>query len=387
MKIAFISGMKGYPWGGSEILWSEAARCLRSDGHDVLVSIKKWPTIPEPVRNLANEGLIVDRHERKITSRFIIYASKLFRRSTVQPGWARSWKKIIDFKPDLVCVSHGGTACGLDWMLLCLEAGIPYVSISQANSESIWPEDSKTEDLYRAHKEAIKSFFVSKSNLALFETQLGKKLPNGQVVWNPYNVPRNADPKWPSTKEFYRLACVGRLHPASKGQDLFLHVLAQKKWRERPIQVSLYGAGPCELSLRNLVSSLNLEKSVHFHGYVDNIVEVWRHHHALILPSRYEGLPLALVEAMLCGRTAIVTDVAGAIEVLNDNETGFVAAAPTIGLLDEAMERAWQRREEWQLLGQTAAKSARDKVPENPSRTFANELISIAKTIVPDSIP
>ena len=74
-----------------------------------------------------------------------------------------------------------------------------------------------------------------------------------------------------------------------------------------------------------------------------------------MLPSRFEGLPLALVEAMLCPRPAVVTNVAGNTEVIEDGETGFVAAAPTAGHLDEAMEGhgvsegtgvpwAWKRR-------------------------------------------
>ena len=109
-------------------------------------------------------------------------------------------------------------------------------------------------------------------------------------------------------------------------------------------------------------------------GFEPNIEGVWSQHHALLLPSRYEGLPLAVVEAMLCGRVCIVTDVGGNAELVEDNESGFVAAAPTVPLLDEAMERAWNRRHEWRQMGQSAARRVRERVSPDPVGDFATEL-------------
>ena len=85
----------------------------------------------------------------------------------------------------------------------------------------------------------------------------------------------------------------------------------------------------CSFTLRRLAGMLQLDQ-VHFRGHVANIKEVWEQNHLLVLPSRYEGLPLALVESMWCGRPAVVTEVAGNTEVCVDNVTGFVAPAPTV---------------------------------------------------------
>jgi glycosyltransferase involved in cell wall biosynthesis len=109
---------------------------------------------------------------------------------------------------------------------------------------------------------------------------------------------------------------------------------------------------------------------VHFLGFTDDIVSVWANHHALALPSRSEGLPLAVVEAMLCGRMCIVTDVSGNAELIENNGTGFIAKAPTPDLLDEAMERAWQRRSEWQEMGARAARAIRVHVSADPIGEF-----------------
>jgi glycosyltransferase involved in cell wall biosynthesis len=91
------------------------------------------------------------------------------------------------------------------------------------------------------------------------------------------------------------------------------------------------------------------------------------------MPSRIEGLPLAVVEAMLCGRPVVATDVAGA-EVVEDGVTGFLAEAPAVGSIGNALERFWTRREEAQQIGATAAERIRHLIPPDPVRIFADKI-------------
>ena len=89
------------------------------------------------------------------------------------------------------------------------------------------------------------------------------------------------------------------------------------------------------------------------------------------------GLPLVVVEAMLCGRLCIVTDVAGNAELMEDGISGFVAPAHTPDLLDQALERAWQRREEWSEIGRQASLAVRRHIPRDPVGAFADDLVSL----------
>jgi len=374
-RIAFVSGMDGAPWGGSETLWCETAQRLLGLGHDVFASVAGWPQVPPALAALMGRGGVVDRRPRPTLRRRL--AARAWRTVLRNPGWSSSWQSIVDFRPDLVCISHGATTCGLEWMQMCLREGMPYASICQANYEFWWPTDEASDAWRRAFQGTAKAFFVSRRNLALFETQLGDSLPQAEVVWNPFNVSWNASPAWTEPDPCHKLACVARLEPRAKGHDLLFEVLSQEKWRRRPIQVDLFGDGPWEQCLRRLAATWGLEGRVHFAGYAQDIEGVWESHHCLILPSRYEGLPLSVVEAMLCGRPAIVTDVAGNTEVITDNVTGFVAAAPTVALLDEAMERAWQRRGEWRQIGQAAAAAIRQRLPRDPAAELAGTLLAL----------
>jgi glycosyltransferase involved in cell wall biosynthesis len=200
------------------------------------------------------------------------------------------------------------------------------------------------------------------------------------------NVAYDAAPPWPGRNGTYRMACVARLEAKAKGQDILLEVLSQDKWRERPIEVNIYGTGPNRNCLIKLKEMYKLQ-NVTFKGFTPDVEEIWREHHALVLSSRYEGLPLVIVEAMLCGRPCIVTDVAGNAELLSDNVTGFVAEAPTITAMDEALERAWERRTEWKAMGEAAAEQVRQLIPRDAAEVFAAELIELTRSLQASNEP
>jgi len=282
-------------------------------------------------------------------------------------------------KPDLVCFSDGMVMCRADWRLDCAKAGIPYVNLSQANNEGFWPSDHDVPSWRQALRGARACFFVSQANLELCERQIAERLPHAEVARNPFQVPWSQSPSWPSDAHGgLRVACLGRLEPSSKGQDLLLQVLALPKWKERSLHVNFYGKGYAADSVKSLARFLGVDTKVEFCGFAGDVEKIWREHQLLVLPSRYEGLPLALVEAMLCHRPAVVTNVGGSAEVVEDGVTGFLAPTPTVGDLDRAMERAWERRGELRQMGIRAGEAIRRLVPPDPAAVFADRLLSLA---------
>ena len=79
----------------------------------------------------------------------------------------------------------------------------------------------------------------------------------------------------------------------------------------------------------------------------------------------------------MCGRPAIVTNVGGSTEVVDDRVTGFLAA-PVDDSLDAALEEAWARRRELSEMGRLASIRIRELVPSDPAAEFANALLEIA---------
>lgn len=378
LRLRFLFISSNWGWGGSEELWSAAAAELAAAGHSVAVCVegiaedeprirrlrelkcriydlKRPPFLVRTARNVARRF--------SATLRFKMEAASVAYRMRCNPS-------------DLVVISQGLNVDGALVGAVCRRLKRPYVVIAQKASELYWPPDHTIPLLRALYEKALANYFVSSHNQRLTAEQLGVDLPLARVVRNPFLVAWSGRTDWPDQTDGLRLACVSRLYPTDKGQDLLLQVLARQKWRERALSVTFFGSGPQRDVLQRLAQRLSLT-SVTFAGFVADVPAIWRDHHALVLPSRCEGLPLVLVEAMLSGRVAIVTDVGGTAEVVRDNESGFVASAATVDSLDDALERAWQRRHEWRAIGELAATSIRTLVPPDPAATFAKILLDV----------
>lgn len=364
--------MDGVPWGGSEELWSQTATRLKNAGHDIRASVEYWPQLSDKVTALAAIGIKVETHSRPRPRRLRRIWDRFSGRSDNGHAWLKG------FNPNLVVLSQGYNAGGFAWAKACREAAIPYVMIVHCNSELWWFQD-RLEEAVASYTAAHSVFCVSRKNLDLLRLQVGKPLPNAQIVWNPYNVSPESPLAWPDEGTRLRLACVGRMNIANKGQDLLLQTLAQPEWQARPIELNFFGTGSDEPALRRLAEMLQV-KHVHFRGHVTDIRAIWEQNHLLVLPSRCEGLPLVLVEAMWCGRPSVVTDIGGNAELCVDNETGFVAAAPTVAFVASALQRAWDRREDWRRMGCAARARVEKLVPKDPIGVFCEQLKACATT-------
>lgn len=375
-KYLFISSNDGSQWGGSEILWSSAAARLVAGGNDVRVSVKGWDEPTPQVERLRSAGCQV--FYRRPPTRL----SRLIGKVLPLSDRARTHMQVVARDVDLVVISQGSNVDGLEWMEAARSLGVKYSAIAHGAAECWWPEDAFADKLCENYENASASYFVSQANLELSRRQFGAALTNAKIIRNPFNVRYDACPRWPDElSDGLSLACVASLDVEHKGQDLLLEVLSLAHWRARKLRVSLVGRGKHERGLRRIVEAKKLS-SVHFVGFMDDIEKVWSEHHGMVLASRYEGMPLALVEAMLCGRPCIVTDVAGHAELVRDGVNGFLAKATTVELVDEAMNRAWQERAQLRDMGRKAAEDVRGWVSKDPTGDFVREL----RTLVDEGV-
>jgi glycosyltransferase involved in cell wall biosynthesis len=366
MKFAFISTMGDLPWGGSEELWSQSASHLRKSGHQVYASVFHWSQNDSRLKVWRDQGVVLETRPG-LQAR---PAQRLMRKLR---GPLASFAHLKKFAPDMVVISQGYIQGGFAWAEACRAAGIPYAILVHCNSDLWWFADNEIADAASAYTHARKVFCVSQANLELLRLQVAHPLPNSCVVWNPCNVSRDPVPDWPETASILRLACIARLVPEAKGQDILLRVLAEPKWRDRPVHLDFFGSGPHAGQLRQMADSLQLQ-NVTFRGHVNDIRSIWREHHLLVLASRYEGLPLSLVEAMWCARPAVVTAVGGNAELCLHRQTGFVAPAAEASLFSDALEQAWEQRAEWPRMGKAARARVESLVPENPLASFCETI-------------
>jgi len=125
---------------------------------------------------------------------------------------------------------------------------------------------------------------------------------------------------------------VGRL-AAIKNIDLLIK--AMYLLREENIVTLIIGKGPKENALKRLVKNCGLDIKVNFVGYVENrdLVKMYNAADVFVLPSIYEGTPLALLEAMACGVPTIATNFQGIKNIVQNGENGMILQEPSAELL------------------------------------------------------
>lgn len=367
--VCFIATNQGVAWGASEYLWAGAAHAIASRT-DVAVaaSVKGWSAEVPAVQRLGASGAAILR-------RPVEEDEDAFDRCEVPSDAAR---RVAWLRPDLVVISHGDNREGLPWMEFCAGQNIPYVTVAHRASEWDWPDFRLVPRLRAAYLSACASHFVSHHNWRLTERMICARLPRAAVVRNPFNVSYAHSLPWPLANDgVLRMACVARLDLESKAHDVLFGVLATSKWRRRALAVEIVGReGPHAGLLRELSRFLRLDR-VTFRDSVEQISSIWEQCHALILPSRKEGLPVAIVEAMLAGRPCLVTDIGGSAELVEHARSGWVAESPTEPAIDRALDLAWESRTEWAAMGACAARAVRSLVPADPAGTYADLLLGL----------
>lgn len=395
-QIAIITSCQE-DWGGSEELWARAIPYLQSAGYNVTVLKHYLNKQHKQFVNLARQGVTLEelqpaarRSARK--GRFsnlvkaITTSTELLKRvhRRLYKAVKRNnplfftkdsflQKKLRKIQPELVIISQGINFDGLGLAYNCAQLGLPYVLIVQKAVDFYWPYPAGRNAMRDVYLKATWSYFVSNHNKRLTEEQFGTFLPKSEVVYNPVKVPRQILPM-PGTEQGFRLACIGRYFLIDKGQDILLRIMARTKWKERPVTISFIGSGVDKEGLIEMAALLHLE-NVRFLDHTEDIEGVWKNYHALILPARSEGLPLVLLEAMACGRTAIVSTAGGNREVISDGVNGFVGHANEDDF-EMAMERAWNARAQWEVMGKRAYAFIEENVPLNPEKKFVGSLLN-----------
>jgi glycosyltransferase involved in cell wall biosynthesis len=378
MNIAFISIVRD-PWGGSEELWAKAAELALESGHSVVISAFNRPDISPKFLLLKSKG-----------------ATLLLRRGYIKAGtglYKRVAQKALNFllnkisnpytdlfklNPDVIIYTGAcySIADDPDLLNFLFKHETPFLINNQVNIEYSKPiNESEASIIRKAYQHAIRVLFVSERNIRTAQRHLLSKIENQEIIRNTVNLSDTSLIEFPSDNSTVKFAMVANLLVNHKGHDILLDILRSPKWQNRSWILNIYGSGNDENYITNLITFYNLGDRVKLCGRTNDIRKVWEENHVLLLPSLNEGIPLALVEAMICGRPVIVTDVGGNSEWIIDNENGYIAEGANILSFDRAMERGWSDMQNWPTMGKKAHERAMSLYDPQAGATFLNLIL------------
>jgi len=138
----------------------------------------------------------------------------------------------------------------------------------------------------------------------------------------------------------------GKLWP-KKGVDIliksFSRILPLTKTN---VHLYIAGLGPWMQEYQKLTRQLNIDEKVHFLGFLphEELVKYISAADFCVLPSRWEGFGIAVLEAMCCKKLVVATNIGGVADIVNDGHDGILVAPASIKKLAQTMLYIIKRR-------------------------------------------
>jgi len=167
-------------------------------------------------------------------------------------------------------------------------------------------------------------------------------------IWN--GVPDVPGRAVPGSRDRITLITAARFAP-QKDHLLLLEALTKVKGRWRLL---LVGDGPTRSHVEKAAVDLGLADRIEFLGMRGDIDELLANADVFVLPSKWEGLPLSILEAMRAGLPVIATDTGGVSEAVTDGVTGYLTSTGDAAQLGDRIQQLMDSRHLLTSMGSAA---------------------------------
>ncbi|MGE5249160.1 MAG: glycosyltransferase family 4 protein [Bacteroidota bacterium] len=379
MRILVINSEYPPIGGGAGNASAHIARCLASFGHEVLVLTAQFAGLPrEDTDGGARVVRVPAMRRRQDRSGALEQLAFIVSASLQAPGIERN------FRPQGTLAFFGMPSGATAWLLKALY-GVPYVvSLRGGDVPGFRPYDFKI--YHRMIGPVLRLIWhgaravVANSNglrelAGAFDRDIEIPIiPNGVEMAEFEAGARD----WSGA----RLLSAGRV-VHQKGLDLGLRALAQLKDIEWEWRIA--GDGPQMEPLKRLAEGLGLGDRVTFLGWQsrEELVK-WYHASTLFLfPSRHEGMPNAVLEAMASGLPVVATRIAGNEELVLDGITGRLVNAEDADSLRDGLRSLLVDAVKREQMGNAARLRVQETYSwESSARQYERLLEKIASSLL-----
>jgi len=148
------------------------------------------------------------------------------------------------------------------------------------------------------------------------------------------------------------IGIVGRLVAIKRHEDLIKAVKILHNQGQR-VHLVIIGGGEREDVLRQIVHQLGLAAYIHFLGFRRDLEKIYPHLDLVVLCSANEGMPVSLIEALVCGIPIVATEVGGVSDLLSDCPSCTFVPSFQIDRLAQALQKMIANKEIYREKAQT----------------------------------
>lgn len=197
------------------------------------------------------------------------------------------------------------------------------------------------------------------------------------VIANPLSLVEVAERRKTAKLNTPFMVSMGRLDP-QKGFDVLLEAFSQITAQYPDWNLVIVGEGRERKSLEDQIKQLKLENKVSMLGFVSNPQAILEKGELYIQPSRFEGFPNALAEAMMLGLPVVVSSCEGCRQIVQHEVNGLVVPTEDARRLAQAMERLIVNSEERTRL----AKKGKEIINQFPMGPIIEKWIRVIQMLV-----
>lgn len=322
---------------------------------------------------------------RKKRDKFFNY--RLYKKSNGKDGLylfnlrqrSGAWKQFIDTTaPDVIITMSLSSVLEISYKN---DYTIPIV-----NSTNGRPDYDYSDQLWYRSTTEMQHLRSAYGNLAAIQILFDSYQPfipntfTGKCVTIPNPVPQITAANCANLlvkKERYKIISIASLITSCKQQDLSITIFSRIADKFPHWDLYFWGTGPDEKALRALVEMKGLQNRIFLRGFTGNPLEQLKQADIFIFPSKFEGFPLALTEAMAAGLPSIgLRSCSGVNELIRHGETGFLAQDSAE--LQQQLEVLISEPETRQRMGTHAHLSMQRYAPERIIEKWATLISQIA---------
>lgn len=294
----------------------------------------------DPVIGVPTDGPIC-RYFKSNNIKYFIFNNNRVGKHTLS-GIKYLFKNIRENRYDIIHAQAGTAPCLIGRLLrtpLIIEHrhGLDFTSEAIRNM-------SFAETRYEKLKKYLSDYSVTvcKSDRTVLIEKFGYDKDKVFTVYNGIEDHQGNPDKNEHVKKI--IGTVGRL-TYQKAQEYLIESARDLIKKGYDFEFHIYGDGEERDKYQDLIQSYGLEESVKLMGYTDDVYAVLKSFDLFVLPSRYEGIPYVILEAMSLGIPLISTDVGGISEVIRNGENGLLIQKENSGALSENIIRLMENED------------------------------------------
>ena len=190
------------------------------------------------------------------------------------------------------------------------------------------------------------------------------------VVFNGIDLSRCIVKESYARKDTFTVLHIGRFMDV-KNHELLLRSFARFKEHHSDARLQLLGDGELKENMMQLAGQLNITDAVEFAGLQSNVYP-WLHSaDVFVLPSKFEGMPMTLIEAMGTGLPIIASNVGGIPDMLANKKEALLIQ-PSEDCIIEALELLYNDEDKRAYLGQNALQKSAAFSAQTMARDYAD---------------